>query len=144
MSSHCYTAIKLTFTVLNVYLEVGYCVCCERKADGLVASLPNSTAFSRCLQYTNFCCRERTLRTRPWMGVCEPLMPDVVASKAQLQLCKLSGPTFGFTTQEFSMVGGYTENLEKPQNCQNWGVDACSGQYGSCNKISTFVLLLVC
>ena len=78
------------------------------------------------------------------MGVCEPLMPDVVASKAQLQLCKLSGPTFGFTTQEFSMVGGYTENLEKPQNCQNWGVDTCSGQYGSCNKISTFVLLLVC
>ena len=48
------------------------------------------------------------------MGVCEPSMPDVVASKAQLQLCKLSGPTFGFTTQEFSMVGGYTENLEKP------------------------------
>ena len=23
---------------------------------------------------------------------------------------------------EFSMVGGYTENPEKPQNCQNWGV----------------------
>ena len=39
--------------------------------------------------------------------------------------------------QEFSMVGGYMENLEKPQNCQNWGVGAClgmgacSGQYGS-------------
>ena len=39
--------------------------------------------------------------------------------------------------QEFSMVGGYTENLEKPQNCQNWGVGtcsgmgACSGQYGN-------------
>ena len=30
----------------------------------------------------------------------------------QLQLCDLSGPTFGFTTQNFSMVGGYTENLE--------------------------------
>ena len=34
------------------------------------------------------------------------------------------------------MVGGYTENLEKPQKCQNWGVGACSGmgaysgQYG--------------
>ena len=26
--------------------------------------------------------------------------------------------TFGFTTQNFCMVGGYTENLE---NCQNWG-----------------------
>jgi len=46
--------------------------------------------------------------------------------------------TFGFTTREFSMVGGYTENLEKPQSCQNWGVGACtgmgacSGQYGNC------------
>ena len=39
--------------------------------------------------------------------------------------------TFGFNTQEFSMVGGYTENLEKQQNYQNWGVGACSGQYGS-------------
>ena len=46
-------------------------------------------------------------------------MPDVVASKAQSQLCELSGPTFGFNTQEFSMVGCYTENLEKPQN---WGL----------------------
>ena len=27
---------------------------------------------------------------------------------------------FRFTTQELSMVGGYMENLKKPQNCQNW------------------------
>ena len=45
--------------------------------------------------------------------------------------------TFGFTTWEFSVVGSYTENPEKPQNCQNWGVGACtgmgacSGQYGT-------------
>ena len=32
-----------------------------------------------------------------------------------------------------SMVGGYTENLEKLQNCQKWGVGACSGQYGTCS-----------
>ena len=32
--------------------------------------------------------------------------------------------------QEFSMVGGYMEELKKPQNCQNWGVGACPGQYG--------------
>ena len=55
------------------------------------------------------CCRERTLWMRPKTGVCEPLMPDVVASKAQSQLCELSGSTFGFNTQEFSMVGGYTD-----------------------------------
>lgn len=33
-------------------------------------------------------------------------MPDVVASKAQSQLRELSGSTFGFTTQGFSMHGG--------------------------------------
>ena len=77
------------------------------------------------------CCRERTLRTRPRTSVCQPLMPDVVASKAQSQLCELSGSTFEFNAQEFSMVGGYIENLEKPQNCQNWGVGACSG-VGAC------------
>ena len=57
------------------------------------------------------------------MGVCKPLMPDVLSLR---DLCR-----FGFTMQKFSMVGGYTENLEKPQNCQNWGVGACSGQYGT-------------
>ena len=43
------------------------------------------------------------------------------------QLCELSGPTFGFTMQNFSMVGGQTENFEKPQNCQNLGVGVCTG-----------------
>ena len=65
------------------------------------------------------------------MGVCKPLMPDVVSSKAQLQLCDLIGPTFGFTMQKFSMAGSYTENLKKPQNYQNWGVGTCPGQYGT-------------
>ena len=38
------------------------------------------------------------------------------------------------------MVGGYTENPEKPQNCKNWGVGACMGmgaclgQYGNGKK----------
>ena len=65
-------------------------------------------------------------------GVCEPLMPDVVASKAQSELCELSGSTFEFNAQEFSMVGGYMENLKKPQNHQNWGMGACSG-VGTCS-----------
>ena len=46
------------------------------------------------------------------MGVCEPSMPDYMASKAQSQLCELSGSTFRFNMQEFSMVGGYTESLK--------------------------------
>ena len=57
----------------------------------------------------------------------------VQSASEQLQLCELSGPTFRFATQEFSMVGGYTENLEKPQNGQNWRVGACLGQYGKYN-----------
>ena len=56
------------------------------------------------------------------MGVCEPLMPGVVVPEAHQGDCNcvsdLSGPTF---VQEFSMVGGYTEDLKKPQNCQSWG-----------------------
>ena len=51
------------------------------------------------------------------MGVGEPWMPDVVAPKVHqnnrsYNVCELSGPTFGFTMQEFSMVGSYTETLK--------------------------------
>ena len=38
---------------------------------------------------------------------------------------------FRFTTQEFSMVGSYMEDLKKRQNCQNWEVGACTGM-GAC------------
>ena len=88
----------------------------------LVARFPQCSVIACSTQI--LCCRRRTLRTRPRTGVCEPLMPDVVAPKVQLQLCDLSRPTFGFTMREFSMVGGYTENPKKSQNCQNWGVGA--------------------
>ena len=41
--------------------------------------------------------------------------------------------------QEFYVVGGYKEDLEKPQNYQNQGVGACARmgacprQYGTCH-----------
>ena len=56
--------------------------------------------------------------------VCANLSDVVVpnGASAQSQLCELSGPTFGFTTREFSIVGGYTESPEKHQNCQNSSV----------------------
>ena len=45
------------------------------------------------------------------------------------QLCTWAQLThFRSTTQEFSMVGGYMEDIEKPQNCN---VGACSG-VGAC------------
>ena len=61
------------------------------------------------------------------MDVCEPLIPDVVKAQSatkQLQLCELSGPTFGFTTQNLAWWWLHGES-------QNWGVGACLGQYGS-------------
>ena len=58
------------------------------------------------------CCRGKMLQTRPQTDVCEPLMPRCVVQSAS-ELLQLSGPTFGFTTREISMVGGYTENPKK-------------------------------
>ena len=45
------------------------------------------------------------------------------------------------------MVGSYTENPEKPQNCQNWGVGTCPGQNGktvvTCSFSITIQVLLL-
>ena len=82
------------------------------------------------------CCRGKMLQMRPQTDVCEPLMPRCVVQSAS-ELLQLSGPTFGFTTREISMVGGYTEN---PKKNTKWsklgrgggaytGMGACSGQY---------------
>ena len=95
----------------------------EKAVSCYVAKFPQRSVVASGTQIS--CCRERTLLMRPRTSVCEPSMPDVVASKAQSQLCE-----FRFNTQEVSTVGGYTENLEKPQNNQNWRAGACSGQYG--------------
>ena len=102
----------------------------------LVAKFPQRSVVT-CTTRILFC-RGRMLQMTPWTCLCKPLMPDVrnVTQSASEQL-QLSGPTFRFTMREFSMVDGYTENLEKSQNCQNWGVGAytgmgaCSGQYGT-------------
>ena len=69
--------------------------------------------------------------------MCEPLMPDVVASEAHQNdhsyVSEFSRPTFNSICTNF-MMGGYTEDLKK--NCQNWAVGACvgmgarPGQYG--------------
>ena len=98
----------------------------------LVAKFPQRSVVTCSTQIS--CCRGKMLQMRPQTDVCEPLMPRCVVQSAS-ELLQLSGPTFGFTTREISMVGGYTENPKKPQNGQNWGVGAytgmgaCSGQY---------------
>ena len=59
------------------------------------------------------------LRTRLWIGMCETLMPDVMAPENDCSYVReLSGLAyFRFTMQEFSMVCGCTKHL---QNCQMW------------------------
>jgi len=52
------------------------------KADGLVAPLPMVSAAGSVASLAVRKFRERMLRTRLRTGVWEPLMPDVVASKA--------------------------------------------------------------
>ena len=51
----------------------------------LVVKFPRSSVVTCSTQIS--CCRERTLRTRPQMGACEPLMPDVVSPKAHQNNC---------------------------------------------------------
>ena len=52
----------------------------------LIAKYPRSSVVACSTQIS--CCRGRTLRTRPWMGVCEPLMPDVVSPKVHQNNCR--------------------------------------------------------
>ena len=75
------------------------------------------------------------VRMRLQIGVYETLMPDVVAPEVHQNNCsyvdELSGTYFRFTMQQFSMVGGYIKEFRKPLNCQNWGVGAFQGQFGT-------------
>ena len=50
------------------------------------------------------------------MSWCPKRMRTIAA-----MLCELSRPTFKFSVQEFSMVGGYTESPEKPQTVEIGG-----------------------
>ena len=82
------------------------------------------------LEYTNFVLQWKNAAneaTNGCMRTFDAWCRGAQSASEQSQLRELSGPTFIFTTQEFSIVGGYTENLEKRQNCQNWGEGTCAG-----------------
>ena len=57
------------------------------KVDWLIAMLPSLQWSVIACSTRISCCRGRTPRTRPRMGVCEPLMPDVMATKAHQNNC---------------------------------------------------------
>jgi len=50
------------------------------------------------------------------------------SASEQLQVCELSRPSFAFTTREFSMVGGYTDNPENHKSVKIGG--GCLFGYG--------------
>ena len=108
-------------------LSVEKAVSCYKSGPicSLVAKFSQSSVVACSTQI--LCCRGRTLRTRLRTNVCEPLMPDVVAPKAHHK--KVSSADLP-STQNFLHSGRLHGEPRKPQNCQNWGVDACSGQYG--------------
>ena len=84
------------------------------KADRLVASLLSFRSIQSSLAVRKFHAAGEEHCKRGHGRVCVNLWCLMSCRSADLR-------TFGFTTREFSMVGGYTENLEKPQNCQNRG-----------------------
>ena len=100
------------------------------KACQLIVSLPSFCSVQSLLAVREFraaeeehCEQGHNKCVRTFDGWCR----GAQSASDQLQVCELNGPTFGFTMQEFSMVGDYTEDLKKPQNCQNWGVGTCAG-----------------
>ena len=123
-------ASSLRLCFVEASLTVEKAVSCY-KADRLVASLPSLQCSVVACSMQILCCRGRTLRMGPRTSVCEPLIPNIVAPKAhQNNHSYLSSADLpSDSLQKFSMVGGYTENLGKPQNYQNWGVGTCLGQY---------------
>ena len=86
----------------------------------LVAKFPQRSVVACSTRIS--CCRGRMLQTRPRTGMCEPLMPDVMApemhqnNRSYVRSADLPSDTL---RENFSMVGCYTENPEKQQNCQN-------------------------
>ena len=80
------------------------------KANQLVALLLSFRTFSHRLQYANFVLQGRNAVNQ---ATDRCVQTWCHGTQSTSELCELSGPTFGFTTQEFSMVGGYPENPEK-------------------------------
>ena len=108
--------------------------CIHQKADWLLASLPSFRSIHH-LQYANFVQQPtKGCFTNLWWWCC-----GAWSASERLQLCTWAPPTyFRFTAQEFGMVGSLPQ---KPQNCQNWIVGACLGQYGMYNHHKTMTML---
>ena len=95
-------------------------------ADRLVASLPSFRNVQSLLAVRKFRAAVKEHCERGYRRVCVNLW-------CLMSWCPKRIRTIAtmWAMQKFSMVGSCTENLEKSQNCQNWGVGTCSGM-GAC------------
>ena len=68
------------------------------------------------------------------------LMPDVMVPEAHQNnhsyVCELSGLTFDSLHNNLAWWAVTWRVSKNPQNCQNWGVGACSGQYSNGLEVS--------
>ena len=80
------------------------------------------------------------LQTRPRTGVYKSDVVEPKAHQNDRNYVSSVDLLSKFTMQGFTMEGSYMEDLQKPQNCQNWGVSACPGQYGSTTTLGCTLL----
>ena len=96
------------------------CIALEsRLTHSLVAKLSQRSLLAFVLQSRN----ASYLQTRLlWMGVCKTLASGCRGTWRSIAAMYM---TSARKKIKFSMVAGYTEDLKKPQNGQNWKVGAC-------------------
>ena len=106
----------------------------SRESCIVLESRPTCSLIAKFLQHSVIVCstwiscrKGRTFRSRPCVQTFYAWCRSAQSTSERSQLCELSRPTFGFTTQEISMVGGYMENLETVK----LGVGTCPGQYSN-------------
>ena len=95
-------------------------------ADQLVASLLSFCSVQSSLAVREFHAAGEECCKRGHGRVCDAWCRGVQSASEQFQLCELSGPTFRYAMQEFSLLGCYMENSEKLSKLVG---GACPGQY---------------
>ena len=120
-------SLRLCFVKASPTVKAALCY----TADNLVALLPSCRSVQSSLAVREFMLQGKNAANKATDRCVQIWCCGAQSASEQSQLCELSGPTFKFTMQLFSMEGSCTEDLQKPQDCQNWGVCACPGQYGS-------------
>ena len=78
-------SLRLCFVEASSTVEKAVSCLQSRPTCSPIAKFPQHSVIACSTQI--LCCRERMLRTRQWMGVCKPLMPDVMVPKMHQKNC---------------------------------------------------------